>query len=312
MDIRQLEAFKLIVQTGTFMKAARKLGLTQSALSHQVRTLEAELGEQLLVRARPRTYPTTAGQRLLLFADRILDEVGELKAQFANTKGGSSIGTLRVAATNLAITYIFGDLLEKFAASHPEVDLIFHATENTEMPIQRVAQRESDIGFTAFPVEHPKLEAFHLVRMEQVFIVSPKHPLARQKLTTLEELRRWPFTRFELGTGGRQVSDALFVGNGGYPSILAESNDVEYLKRVVRIGTAVALVPVVCVHSELKNGSIVALRLKSGQVLQDGGFVRSADVSTRALQVFESVCRAQRGSKPKVVTLENAGGPIFV
>src|SRR5437867_1422234 len=71
VDLRQLEVFKLIVQTGIFLTAARKLGVTQSALSHQIRSLEEELGEQLLVRARPRTYPTAAGQRLMISTERI-------------------------------------------------------------------------------------------------------------------------------------------------------------------------------------------------------------------------------------------------
>ena len=311
MDLRQLEAFKLILQTGTFSTAARKLGLTQSALSHQIRSLEEELGEQLLVRARPRAYLTAAGQRLLLSAERIFEELNELKSQFGKTRAGSSIGTLRVAATHLAISYIYGDLLERFAGRHPDVELIFHATETTEVPVQRVAQRESDIGFTVLPVEHAKLEALQLIRVEQVFIVSPKHPLAPHKSTSIDELRHWPFARFEPGTGGRHVSDSLFIGQGGYPSILAESNDVEYIKRVIRIGLGVALVPVFCVHRELKNGTIKALRLKSGRVIQDAGLVKRNDVSVRAVELFEEECRNARGAKPKMVTLENAGDPLF-
>ena len=311
MDLRQLEVFKLISETGSFSTAARKLGLTQSALSHQIRSLEAEVGEQLLVRARPRAYPTASGQRLLLSAERIFAELSELKSLFAKTGPSASLGSVRVSATHLAITYIYGDLLEQFASRHPGVELVFHATETTEDPVQRVLQRESDVGFTVLPIKHPKLKTIPLLRAEQVLIVAPKHPLAKQRSTTLEDLRQWPFARFEPKTGGRQVSDAVFLGDGGYPSILAESNDVEYLKRIIRIGLGVALVPVFCVRGELKSGAIRALRLKTGRVIQDAGIVMRNDVSIRALDLFTRACVQLRGAKPRPVTLENVDEPVF-
>ena len=311
MDLRQLEVFKLISQTGSFSTAARKLGLTQSALSHQIRSLEEELGEQLLVRARPRAYPTAAGQRLLIPAERIFAELAELKSLFGQTRPGLSAGAVRVSATHLAITYVYGELLEKFAARHPDVELVFHATETTEDPVQRVLQRESDVGFTVLPVKHPKLQAVPLLKAEQVPIVGAKHPLAKQKTTTVEELRHWPFARFEPKTGGRQVSDAVFLADGGYPSILAESNDVEYLKRIIRIGLGVALVPVFCVRNELKDGTIRALRLKSGRVIQDAGLVMRRDVNIRALELFVRECVKLRGPRPRPVTLENVDQPVF-
>ncbi len=311
VDLRQLEVFKLIAQTGSFSTAARKLGLTQSALSHQIRGLEEEVGEQLLVRARPRTYPTSAGQRLLISAERIFDELAELKSQFGKTRPGASMGAVRVSATHLAITYVYGELLEKFAARHPGVELVFHATETTEDPVQRVLARESDVGFTVLPVKHPKLASVSLFGAEQVLIVGAKHPLAKQKTTTVQELRHWPFARFEPRTGGRQVSDSVFVGDGGYPTILAESNDVEYLKRIIRISLGVALVPVFCVRNELQSGTLHALRFKSGRVIQDAGMVMRRDASIRALELFTRTCMDLRGPRRRAITLENFDRPVF-
>lgn len=311
MDLRELEALKLIATTGSFSTAALQLGFTQSALSHQIRSLEEEVGEQLLVRARPRIYPTAAGQRLLTSAERIFAELEQVKAQFDKTRQGLSMGTVRVAATHLAITYVYGDLLEQFATRHPAVELVFHATETTEDPVQRVLQRESDIGFTVLPQKHPKLEALTLFRAEQVLIVGRKHPLAKQKITSVEDLRHWPFARFEPRTGGRQVSDSVFLPGGGYPPILAESNDVEYLKRIIRMSQGVALVPVFCVRNELESGTIHALRLRSGRVIQNAGLVTRRDVSIRALDLFKQVCNELRGGKLRAITLENVDRPVF-
>lgn len=315
MDLRQLEVFRLIAQTGSFSAAAAQLGLTQSALSHQIRSLEEEAGEQLLARKRPRIHPTAAGQRLLESAGRIFAELSQVKESFGATRSGAPAaavsGTVRVAATHLAIAYVYGDLLEHFAMRHPGVELVFHATETTEDPVSRVLQRDSDVGFTVLPQKHPKLNVTALFRAEQVLIVGRTHPLSSQRYTTVEELRRWPFARFEPRTGGRQVSDALFLPEGGYPPILAESNDVEYLKRIIRMGRGVALVPVFCVRNELQNRTIHALRLRGGRVIQDAGMVMRRDVSIRALELFRSVCVELGGKKLRAITLDNVDRPVF-
>lgn len=309
MDLRQLEALKLIGTTGSFSSAAEQLGLTQSALSHQIRNLEEEVGEQLLVRARPRIYPTAAGQRLLISAERIFIELASIKEQFARTPGEA--GSVRVAATPVAITYLYGDLLEHFIARHPGIELIFHATETTENPVQRVLQRDSDVGFTVLPQKHPKIEVTQLGRAEQVLIVGATHPLAKQQVVSIEKIRQWPFVRFEPKTGARLVSDSVFMPSGGYPPILAESNDVEYVKRIIRMGLGVSLVPVFCVRNELDRGTLRALRLRSGRIMQDFGLVCRADVSIRALDMFKKECLALRGPGLRTITLERLDEPLF-
>ena len=88
MDLRQLKALQAIAATGNFGEAADQLGVTQSALSHQVRQLEEELGESLLVRARPRTYASPAGRVVLESAARIMAELASLEQRFAQARHG--------------------------------------------------------------------------------------------------------------------------------------------------------------------------------------------------------------------------------
>src|SRR3954471_24669113 len=127
MEFRQLDAIKLIVDSGSFQVAAKRLSLTKSALSHQMRALEEELGEQLLVRARPKIYPTPAGQRLMHSAERIFAEMSAIKEQFGSAAGSEPAGTIRIAGTHVAITYVYGDLIEAFVSRHRAIDIIFHA-----------------------------------------------------------------------------------------------------------------------------------------------------------------------------------------
>lgn len=312
MEFRQLEAMKLIALTGSFKAAANQLSLTQSALSHQIRSLEEELGEQLLVRARPKIYPTPAGQRLLLSAERIFTEVAGIKDQFDKSLLARAGGTIRIAGTHMAITYVYGDLIEEFVTRNRNTEIIFHATESTGDALNRVLQRSADIGFTVLPVSNPQLDVTTLVRAEQVFIVGRTHPLAAEKSVSLKQLRDWPFVRFEQKTGQRVVSDQVF-GASDYPRILAESNDVEYVKRIVRMGLGgVALLPVFCVRNEIAEGTLHALRLDTGRIQQDAGVVSRKDVNVRALKLFCDEALRLRGPSVRMLSLESLEhGPVF-
>lgn len=312
MEFRQLEALRLIANTSSFQLAAKRLSLTKSALSHQMRSLEEELGEPLLVRARPKIYPTPAGQRLLLSAERIFAEVACIKEQFDKSRHARSGGTVRVAGTNVAIAYVYGDLFEEFIVRQPSVEIIFHSAESTEDAVTRVLQRSADIGMTVLPQSNPELIVTTLVKAEQVFIVGRTHPLASQKTITLKQLREWPFVRFEQKTGQRVVSDQVFGSSGDYPRILAESNDVEYVKRIVRIGLGgVSLLPAFCVRNEVAQGLLHALRLNTGRIVQEAGFVSRKDVNLRAVALFRDECLRIRGRALRNISLENLEEQVF-
>lgn len=310
MDFRQLEAMKLIVDSGSFQVAAKQLSLTKSALSHQMRALEEELGEQLLIRARPKIYPTPAGQRLLHSAERIFAEVSAIKEQFGSPVSNETAGTIRIAGTHIAITYVYGDLIEAFVNGHRAIEIVFHATEFTEDSVTRVLQRSADVGFAVLPQSHPQLAVTPMVKAEQVFVVGKTHPLAKGKTATIKALREWPFVRFEQKTGQRVVSDQVF--GTSYPRILAESNDVEYVKRIIRMGLGgVTLMPVFCVRKEIAEGTLHALRLSGERIMQDAGFVSRNDANVRALSLFRKDCLRMRGPSPRLLTLERLADPVF-
>ena len=100
MELRQLNSFRTIAATGSFGSAADRMGLTQSALSHQIRNLEEELGMTLIVRAKPQVYLTEAGQYLLSAAEKIFDEIDEVRVHFGLVGESEEFKVLRVAATS--------------------------------------------------------------------------------------------------------------------------------------------------------------------------------------------------------------------
>lgn len=303
MELRQFEALRTIVETGSFTAAARQLRVTQSALSHQIKNLERELHETLLVRASPRVYPSPAGNEVLMAAERILGEVGKLKQQFAPSASDQMVGTLRVAATTLGIVHLYGHLYESFLLTYPSVELILTATETPADGVRQVIARTVDVAFAPFPLEFsdPDLQTVTLGRVEHVIIIAPKHALAGAATVSVDELRRFPFIRYVLGAGTRRAADHLFLASGSYPPILMESNDTEFVKRTVRMGLGVAMVPHVTVLREIESGDLLALRVADTVIVQDFGLVYRGSLRVRALEAFKALCVEKRDTIPGVV-----------
>jgi DNA-binding transcriptional LysR family regulator len=305
MDLRQLQAFHAIVTSGSFAAAAGHVHLTPSALSHQIRKLEEELGRKILVRAKPRVYPTPSGHILLASVGRMLAELASLREHFGLQPEGAARESIRVAATNVGLSYIYGDLCERFIARYPETELTITATETTEDAALKVSKRVADVAFTTLPIGLSDIEPVELGRAEQVFIVGNSHRLATMRRLSMEDVQRSMFVRYLPGSGGRVFSDQLFFAAGGYPPIMTESNDTEFVKRIVTMGLAMALVPAFTIARELRSGRLRALRLARRKLMQPFGLVHYKDLHGKALELFKTLCLEQRGPCPVDITLEN-------
>ncbi len=312
MELKQLKALQAIAETGSFNDAAEQLGLTQSALSHQIRNLEEELDETLLIRARPRAYPTPAGLAVISAAKKIMAELDQIRERFARAQKGPVTGTLRIAATNLAVVHILGDLCESFIGQYPGIDLIFRATETPEEAIRRVVAGAADIAFSPFPVDNDQLVRVMLGATEHAFIVSESHPLAEHVSLSINDVRPYPFVRFAPGSGTRGLTDSLFLPNGGYPPILTESNDAEFVKRVVAMGQGISLLPVFAVGRGPSDSRLRLVRFDSRRLMADFGIFHRRAVKMNSIELFKQMCLDLRGPTAPEITVERVGDRPFL
>jgi LysR family transcriptional regulator, hydrogen peroxide-inducible genes activator len=311
MDLRQLKALQAIADTGNFGEAADLLGVTQSALSHQVRQLEEELGETLLVRARPRTYASPAGRVVLESAARIMAELASLEQRFAQARHGPVVGTLRIAATAMSFTYLLGDLCEAFRRQYPQIELVFTAAESAEQAVRRVLSGASDIAFGPLSGQHDSLNEVKLASAEHAFIVRAGHPLAGLGRVTPDQLRQFPIALFQPKSGTRSLTDAIFAGKG-YPPVLTESNDAQFIKRMVSISDASALMVAYAMASESSAHALACLRLDGPPLMVDVGLVHKKSVQMNALELFKGMCLDLRGPRPRQLLVEDTGkSPLF-
>src|SRR5690348_17329774 len=157
MDTRQLHAFCEVVERKSFSQAAERLGVTQPAVSLQVRALEKRLGTQLLDRSGRRVEPTESGRKLYNAAQRLLQLEEEIVADLAADATGELTGTFAIGASTGPGGVMLSTLLCEFAEAHPDLHVLL-AVHDTQSVVERVADRSLELGIVGAAPRHRGVE----------------------------------------------------------------------------------------------------------------------------------------------------------
>src|SRR6185503_611371 len=202
MDTRQLAAFCAVVEKSSFSQAAEKLGVTQPAVSLQVRALEERLGQTLLDRSGRRVEPTEAGLRLYRSAQRMLALEEQLYDEVA-AESGELQGTLAIGASTGPGAHLVPLLLCEFQRDHPELHVALSIWD-TQTVSEKVALRELELGVVGALRRHRSLEFEPLARDEIVLAVPPGHAFEGREVP-LDELKDETLVVMQEGAGVRHV-----------------------------------------------------------------------------------------------------------
>jgi len=296
MEIRQLQAFVAIAESGSFTAAGERVGLTQSTISQQIKALEEELGEILFVRGGRSIRLTDAGEELLPRARLVLDALDEIASVF-RTPGRRVRGKLRVGAASMATAYLFAPLYERFIASHPHIQLLVRATTTTEETLRQVLSGEIDVGFVAVDVRNKALAVEAVATDEVVLVVSRSHAWANRASIRPEKLEGQPMIAFEHGMSHRRTMDDLFSAVGVHPRIVSETNDPQMVKSLIEFGLGIALVPRWAVADEIGSGRLHELSLEGHSLKRNVNMIYLKR-HTSAVSTFVEFCREYKSSIP--------------
>jgi DNA-binding transcriptional LysR family regulator len=262
MDTRQLAAFCAVVDRKSFSQAAERLGVTQPAVSLQVRSLEERLGQQLLDRSGRAVEPTEAGARLYRNAQRLLQLEAQLLEDVAAVDGGRLTGTLALAASTGPGAHLVPLLLCEFGRSHPDLRVALTISDTFSVT-ERVAARELELGVVGALRRHRSLVFEPLSRDEIVLAVPPGHPAAGGELS-LDELRAETLIVMQEGAGVRQVVEEELRRAGlklGALDSRLELGLQESVKSAVAAGYGVTFISRTAVEGELAAGTLAAARV---------------------------------------------------
>jgi DNA-binding transcriptional LysR family regulator len=197
MTFTQLEIFSLVAELHGFTAAAHRLGISQSAVSHALKSLEQELGVELLHRHQSRIELSDIGQQLLLRARAMLGLANTLRQEAADARGMKS-GTLRIGSFGPTSSIkLLPMILQHFRAAHPGIEV--HIDEGPDRQvIQWLEERRIDIGFVVLPQE--RFDTFALIEDQMVALLPVDHPLAARDSLSLADLCQDPFVLTEAGS----------------------------------------------------------------------------------------------------------------
>src|SRR5918999_3127578 len=212
MDTRQLAAFCAVVERKSFSQAAERLGLSQPAVSLQIRSLEQRLGRRLLDRSGRRVEPTEAGLQLYRGAQRLLALEEQLLEQLAEADGGTIGGRLEIGASSGPGETVLPLLLCEFQRLHPRVSVALSVFD-TGTVVDLVARRELELGVVGAARRHRSGTFEPFFRDEVVLACPPGHRFAGRAVG-LDELRREPLILMQAGAGVRQIIEDELRGLG--------------------------------------------------------------------------------------------------
>jgi len=276
MDTRQLAAFCAVVERESFSQAAVRLGVTQPAVSQQVRALEKRVGRQLLDRSGRRVVPTEAGLRLYHGAQRLLALEEQLLEQVAAEEGGTLRGRLEIGASTGPGANVVTLLHCEFQQRNPELTVAL-SVHDTQRIVELVARRELELGVVGAARRQRSVSFETFFRDEVVLVCPPGHRFAGATIT-LEELRKEHLIVMQAGAGVRAVIEEELRAAG----LKLRDFDVhlelglqESVKSAVVAGHGVTFISRSAVESELSAGVLAVARVEGLEPAREISLVRS-------------------------------------
>jgi len=258
-SLHQLKVFHKVSLAMNYTKAANSLGLTQPAVSIQLKQLEENLDLPLFEKIGKKLFLTPAGQTLKTFCDDMFERFDNLDMALSAMKGDLQ-GEFRLAAVSSA-KYFTPHLLGAFNKRYPKVNLLLEVA-NREQIIQRLNDNKDDLVIMGLVPELKSLASYPFVDNPIVAIASPNHPLAGNKNIKLSELSAHPFIFREKGSGTRKALEDFFHRQGVtiQPNMLLGSS--ETIKQAVMADLGISALSRHSVTLELATNSLVELDIE--------------------------------------------------
>jgi DNA-binding transcriptional LysR family regulator len=288
MDTRQLAAFCDVVERKSYSQAAERLGVTQPAVSLQIRSLEQRLGRQLLDRSGRRVEPTEAGRRLYASAQRVLAAEEHLLEELDADDEGAITGTLELGASTGPGGTVVPLLLCEFQEQHPDVRVRLTVSD-TQTVVDRVAERELELGIVGAGRRHRGV-AFEPFFRDEVVLVCPSAHRFAGKTISLDDLKGEKLIVMQEGAGVRQVIEDELRKAGMRLrdlDVRLELGLQESVRSAVLAGHGVAFISRLAIEADLAAGRIATARVRGLDPVREIFLARASGRSeTRAARAF--------------------------
>ncbi len=257
MQIQSFRVFCDLAETESFTKAAQINGVTQSAVSQQVSSLEKQLKVLLIERSKKKFRLTQEGQLLYESAKQMVQTFDTLLSRLQEVRDVVS-GSIRVATIYSIGLHNLPPYVKRFLKAYPTVSVHIEYQRANQV-YEDVLGNVVDLGLVAYPNKDPRLDIVPLRDETMVLICTPQHPLAKLKSVTFAQLQGQKFIGFEHDIPTRKAIDKVLRDAGVEVRMVMEFDNIETVKRAVEIEAGVAIVPLGTVTQEVSKHTLVSI-----------------------------------------------------
>ena len=304
MTFTQLEIFVLVAELRGFTAAASRLAISQSAVSHSLKSLERELGVDLIVRHQANLEVTQIGRQLLRRAREILGVSEAMQQEIAATRGLRR-GSLRIGSFGPTSSLkLLPAILQAYRRSYPEIDIRIEEGGDHEVT-QWILDRRVDVGFVVLPEEpfnrrvgvglvvspEERFDTVSLVEDQLVSLIPKQHALAKKRLISLADLCNEPFIMSEAGSAA--LIEPLFTAAGVVPQVRYRIAQVITILGMVERGDGVSIVAELALPDRIAvtHPGLVKLPLRPAARRRVGLAARDLRQATPAAKAFLDIAK---------------------
>jgi LysR family transcriptional regulator for metE and metH len=275
LEVRHLSLVHEIAATGSVTRAAERLHLTQSALSHQLRDIESRLAVQLFLRLGKKMVLTPAGDRVLGAARRILDDItrteDDLRLMAQNGKG-----VLRLCTQCNTGYHWLPPLLQSFHRKFPGVDVQIMVNA-TNRPIEALLEGQIDLAVVTSEVDDKRLAVSALFEDELVAVVAPSHPFAKRGHVEAEDFADEHLIIYTADRSDSYTFRRILSPAGVEPARVSQVPLTEAILELVKAGLGVSVMARWAIEPAIKAGAVRAVRISRRGVFRPWSAVSLRD-----------------------------------
>lgn len=261
LEVRHLKLVETVAKEGGLTKAANRLHVTQSALSHQLRDIEDKLGAPLFLRLNKKMVLTQAGERLLSSAPAVLDELKRAEEDIKQIALHRE-GILRISTECYTCYHWLPPVLKPFNSEFPRVEVRIVA-EATRRPIEALLDGRLDLAVTSARTRNQKLMFKPLFKDELVAIVSPDHHLASRSSVSAKDFASENLLVYALAKEDLTIYQKVLIPAGVAPKHVSRVELTEAIVEMVKAGLGVGVMARWAVRPQVEAGTLRTLRLTS-------------------------------------------------
>lgn len=294
MQIESLKVFCDLTETESFTKAAQINGVTQSAVSQQISSLERQFKSLLIERSKKKFRLTREGQVLYDYSKQVIATYDALHSKLQEIKDIIS-GTIRVATIYSIGLHDLPPYVKRFLKAYPTVNVHVEYRRANQV-YDDVLGNVVDLGLVAYPTKDAKLEIIPIKKDPLVLVTHPHHPLSKAKNIKLKAIAGQKFIGFEPDIPTRKAIDKVLREHGIEVNHVMEFDNIETVKRAVEIDAGIAIVPHSTITQEIQKQTLSCVSIDDADMFRPlAAIYKKSKVLSPAIKQFLSILKEESG-----------------